>query len=251
MTTVCGMSVDIAMPDGVADAYVVHPTDGEPRPGILMYMDVPGVRPALTDIADRIASAGYTVLLPNLFYRHGRAPVVPLPDLIDPFKNPEQFAPLFPIMHSLTTELAMRDTEIYLRWLAESPLVKAGPFGIAGYCFGGALALHTAGTYPDRVAAVAGFHAGHLATEDPDSPHLVADRITAEVYFGHADNDPILPPEQVDRLEKALSDAGVRHRCEVYPGAQHGFATADTAFYDEELAERHWVALLDLLDRTL
>jgi carboxymethylenebutenolidase len=154
-------------------------------------------------------------------------------------------------MQSLTPELAMRDTEVYLRWLAESPLVTDGPVGVAGYCFGGGLSLRTAGTFPDRVAAVAGFHAGHLATEDPDSPHLVADRITAEVYFGHAEHDPLLPPEQVDRLCKALSDARVRHRCEVYPGVQHGFVTADTAFYDEESAERHWTALLDLFGRAL
>jgi carboxymethylenebutenolidase len=116
---------------------------------------------------------------------------------------------------------------------------------------GAGLALRTAGTYPERVAAVAGFHGGRLATDSPDSPHLLADRITAEVYFGHADQDPSLPPEQINRLDEALTAGGVRHRCEVYTGAHHGFTQADTAAYDSTADKRHWTALLALLDRTL
>jgi len=128
--------------------------------------------------------------------------------------------------------------------------VADGPVAVTGYCMGAALSLRTAGTYPDRVAAAAGFHGGRLATDTPDSPHLVAGRITAEVYFGHADRDHSLPGEQIERLERALTEAGVRHRCEVYPGAGHGYTQSDTAAYDKEADERHWAALLDLLART-
>ena len=147
-------------------------------------------------------------------------------------------------------ELIERDAGAYLRWLAESPLVADGPIAITGYCMGARLALYTAGAYPDRVAAAAGFHGGRLATDDPTSPHLAAEHITAELYFGHADQDPSLPEDQIERFEDALTAAGVRHRCEVYPGARHGYTQADTSSYDAKADERHWVALLDLLDRT-
>jgi carboxymethylenebutenolidase len=250
MTSVQGTAVDIPTEDGVADAYLARPGDGSPRPGVLLYQDAFGLRPHLRAMADRLAGAGYTVLVPNVFYRHGRAPVVELPEFIDPSARPQIFEKLRPVMRSLTDDLAMRDAGAFLRRLAESPLVVDGPVAITGYCMGARLALLTAGAHPDRVAAAAGFHGGRLATDAPDSPHLVADRITAELYFGHADDDPSLPPEQIERLEEALTAAGVRHRCEVYEGAHHGFTQADTAAYHEGAAERHWAALLDLLKRT-
>jgi carboxymethylenebutenolidase len=250
MTAIQGTAVDIPTPDGTADAYLVHPGDGGPSPAVLLYMDAFGLRPQLTSMADRLAGAGYTVLVPNVFYRHGRAPVVDLPDFIDPGARPELFESIGPMMQALTPELAMRDAGAYLDWLADRPETADGPVALTGYCMGARLALLTAGTYPERVAAAAGFHGGRLATDAPDSPHLVADKITAELYFGHADADPSLPVEQIERLEKALTEAGVRHRCEVYPGAHHGFTQADTASYDRAGDERHWEALLDLLKRT-
>ncbi|MGW6093475.1 dienelactone hydrolase family protein [Streptomyces sp. NPDC055157] len=251
MTAVRGTSVDIPTQDGVADAYLTHPDDSSPHPAVLIYMDAFGLRPHLKKMADRLARAGYTVLAPNVFYRHGRAPVVELPDVIDPVRRPEIFERIGPIMNSLTPDLAMRDADAYLRWLTACPLTTDGPVGITGYCMGARLALRTAGTYPERVAAVAGFHGGRLATDSPDSPHLLADRITAELYFGHADQDPSLPPEQINRLDEALTAAGVRHHSEIYPGAHHGFTQADTAAYDSTADKRHWTALLALLDRTL
>ncbi|MFC7887065.1 dienelactone hydrolase family protein [Streptomyces sp. NPDC057376] len=148
-----------------------------------------GLRPRLREMADRLAGSGYTVLVPNVFHRNGRAPVAELPEFIDPAAD--------------------------------------GP-----------------------VALAAGFHGADLATEAPDGPHLVAGRITAELYFGHADQDPGLPAEQQERLTAALAGAGVRHRCEVYEGAAHGYTQADTAAYGPEATERHWAALLDLLERT-
>jgi carboxymethylenebutenolidase len=250
MTSVQGTAVDIPTEDGVADAHLAHAGDGTPRPGVLLYQDAFGLRPHLRAMADRLAGAGYTVLVPNVFYRHGRAPVVELPEFIDPAGRPEMWQRLRPVVESLTNDLAVRDAGAWLRWMERSPLVADGPVALTGYCMGARLSLLTAGAYPDRVAAAAGFHGGRLATDAPDSPHLVADRITAELYFGHADDDPSLPPEQIERLEQALTSAGVRHRCEVYEGAPHGFTQADTAAYHEESAERHWTALLDLLKRT-
>lgn len=250
MTAVQGTAVDIPTEDGIADAYLAHPGDERPRPAVLLYQDAFGLRPHLESMADRLAEAGYTVLVPNVFYRNGRAPVVELPEFIDPHERPEIFEKVGPLLMGLTPDLVERDAGAYLRWLAGSPLVADGPVAITGYCMGARLALYTAGAYPDRVAAAAGFHGGRLATDDPNSPHLAAEHITAELYFGHADQDPSLPEDQIKRFEEALTAAGVRHRCEVYPGAQHGYTQADTSSYDAEADEKHWVALLDLLDRT-
>ena len=250
MTSVQGTAVDIPTEDGTADAYLTHPADGEPRPAVLLYMDAFGLRPRLRAMADRLAEAGYTVLVPNVFYRHGRAPLFELPEFIDPGARPEIFQSIMPVMQALTPKAAMRDADAYLRWLADCPVAADGPVALTGYCMGARLSLLTAGTFPDRVAAAAGFHGGRLATEAPDSPHRVAEHITAELYFGHADQDPSLPVEQIERLETALTEAGVRHHCEVYPGAGHGFTQADTAAYHREGDERHWAALLDLLKRT-
>ncbi|MEU5275373.1 dienelactone hydrolase family protein [Streptomyces asoensis] len=251
MTSVQGTAVDITTEDGVADAYLAHPGDGAPRPGVLLYQDAFGLRPHLRAMADRLAAAGYAVLVPNLFYRHGRAPLMELPEFIDPAARSEIFETLYPYVLGLTPELIVRDSDAYLRFMRESPLVADGPFGVTGYCMGARLTLPTAAAHPDRIAAVAGFHGSRLVTDAPDSPHLAAGRIRAEVYFGHADNDHGLPPEQIERFEEALTAAGVRHTCEVYTGSEHGFTQADTSAYDEKGAERHWAALLDLLKRTL
>ncbi|MFJ5265092.1 dienelactone hydrolase family protein [Streptomyces sp. NPDC088387] len=250
MTAVQGTIVDIPTEDGTADAYLVRPAEGGPYPGVLMYMDAFGRRPHLNAMADRLAGAGYTVLVPNVFYRFGRTPLLELPEFIDDEARPPLLGRIMPMLRTLTPDLAMRDAAVYLRRLAEEPAAADGPVAVTGYCMGARLALLTAGTFPDQVAALAGFHAAQLATDAPDSPHLLADRIGAEVYFGHADEDPSMPPKAVERLENALTEAGVRHRCEVYKGAHHGFTQSDTSVYDADADARHWAALLDLLDRT-
>lgn len=251
MTSVHGISLDIPTPDGIADAFLAHPGDGAPHPGVLLYMDAFGLRPALEEIARRLAGHGYTVLVPNVLYRAGRAPVVDLPDFIDPSQRPELFKPLFALVQSLSPDLAMRDAGAYLDWLAASPLVAEGPVGAAGYCMGGVLGLRTAAAHPDRIAAVASFHAGRLVTEAEDSPHRLVGRITAELYFGHADQDPSMPADQITTLEQALDTAGVTYRSERYEGAPHGYTQADTAAYDAGADERHWRNLLELFARRL
>ncbi|MBD0671970.1 dienelactone hydrolase family protein [Streptomyces sp. CBMA156] len=246
-----GTLVDIPTADGTADAYLAHPDDGRAHRAVILYMDAFGLRPHLERMADRLAEAGYTVLVPNAFYRSGRAPVVELPELIDLEQDSGLFARIGPLLATLTPEATTRDADAYLRWLADSPLVQDGPVGLTGYCRGALLALRTAASHPDRIAVAAGFHGGSLATDTPDSPHLGADRITAELYFGHADQDPALPPEQIDRLAAALTAAGVRYRAEVYAGAPHGYTQADTTRYDAAADERHWAALLGVLRQAL
>ncbi|WP_329239929.1 dienelactone hydrolase family protein [Actinoallomurus sp. NBC_01490] len=250
MTAVSGTIVDIVTSDGTADAYLTHPNDHAAHPAVLLYMDAFGVRPSLTRMADRLAEHGYTVLVPNVLYRHGRAPVVDLPVHITDTRRRALLQQLFPLVGELTPERAMRDADAYLSWLTACPRTTDGPVAITGYCVGAALALRTAGAFPDRVAAAAGFHGGNLATDAPDSPHLVADRITAELYFGHADEDPSMPLEQIERLDTALTLAGIRYQADVYSGARHGYTQADTHQYNAEASARHWTMLLALLDRT-
>jgi len=251
MTAVHGTDVSIPTQDGTADAYFVHPDDGAAHSAVVFYMDAFGLRPQLRAMADRLAEAGYAVLVPNVFYRHGSAPVVPLPKFIADADRPALFERIIPLMGDLTGEVVARDAAAYLVWLAARPEAAAGPVGTSGYCMGARLALLTAGSHPEKVAAAAGFHAAGLATDAPDSPHLLADRIAAELYFGHADNDPSMPPEQIERLDKALTEAGVQHHADIYAGAVHGYTMTDTDRFDAEAAERHWTAVLDLFGRAL
>jgi carboxymethylenebutenolidase len=244
-------TVEVPTPDGVADALLALPDGEGPWPGVLLFMDAFGVRPQLSDMASHLAERGYVVLVPNVFYRAGRAPVVAVDDLGTPEGRAAAFEKLAPLMKDLTEDLATRDAAAYLRFLEADEHVADAPFGTVGYCMGAALALRVAAVAGDRVAAMAGFHGGRLATDDPSSPHLLAHRVSAEVYLAHADEDASMPPEQQQRLTGALTSAGVRHTAELYRGAQHGFTMADTAMYDEAATERHWDRLLDLLDRRL
>lgn len=244
-------TIDLPTPDGTADALLVTPDADGPHPAVLLYMDAFGVRPRLQEMAERIAAQGYVVLVPNVFHRAGRAPVVDLEDLLRPENRPSMMTTLRPLMQALTPERAVADAGAYLELLAGHPAVADGPVGTTGYCMGGALSLRTAAAFPDRVAAAASFHGGNLATEAPDSPHLGAAATTAEVYVAHADGDGSAPPEQQERLGHALAEAGLVHRTELYPGAHHGFTMSDTAAYSAEAEQRHWTELLALLDRTL
>ena len=242
---------DVPTSDGISDSFLASPDDDARHPGVLFYADAFGPRPRIEEMARRIAEQGYVVLVPHLFYRQGRAPLIDTSTLKDPDARGSLFATLRPWMSALTPERAMSDAESYLDFLAAQPSVADGPMGVTGYCMGGALALRTAAHRPEQIAAAAAFHPARLATDAPDSPHLLADRITAEVYVGSADVDPGMPPEQQRRLDEALTEAGVRHTCEQYDGASHGFTMADTAVYDEAATERHWENLLALLGRNL
>ena len=244
-------NLDIPTAEGVADAILVAPDDDARHPGVLLWTDAFGPRPRIEEMARQIAEQGYVVLVPHVFYRQGRAPLLDTSTLKDPDARGSLFAKLRPWMNALTPERAMSDAESYLDFLAGQDAVTDGPMGVTGYCMGGALALRTAAHRPEQIAAAAAFHPARLATDAPDSPHLLADRINAEVYVASAEGDPGMPPEQQSRLDEALTEAGVRHTCEQYDGAAHGFTMADTAVYDEAATERHWENLLGLFDRNL
>ena len=238
--------VDVAMDDGVADAYLTRPDDGRAHPAVLFIMDAFGVRPRIEEMAYRIAANGYVVLAPNVFYRAGRSPVVPMPDFSDPDARASFMQTIRPLMQELTPERIARDGSSYLDYLAE---VAPGPVVITGYCMGGRLGWRIAAAHPDRVAGLASFHPGGLVTDDPDSPHLSAGDLRGELYFGYADNDPNMNSEHIATLERALDDAGARYRSELYEGATHGYTMSDTAAYDQAAAERHFTELFALLDR--
>lgn len=235
--------------DGQADAFAVFPDGGGRHPGVLLYMDAFGLRPVLREMARELAEHGYYVLVPNVYYRHGPAPVVELPDHIGQDVRPEVFARVLPLLKAHTTDHALRDAEAYLAFLTSQPEVTAGPVAAMGYCMGAVLALRTAAAHPEQVAAVAGFHPGQLVTEAPDSPHRLVPHLAASVHIGLAEND--MTPETIAELNRALDSAGVDHTCEVYPDSVHGFTMADTDAFNADALRRHWDRLLPLLDRAL
>lgn len=239
-------TVDISTPDGTANAYLTRP-DGLTHPGVLYIIDAYGLRPTTEEMADRIASAGYVVLAPNVFYRAGRSPVPPMPDMTSPEQRTAFFQLLRPMMEELTPERIVSDGNAYLDYLEH--MATPGPVAITGYCMGARLGWRIAAAYPDRVAALGGFHAGGLVTEGPDSPHRAAGQLKAELYFGFADQDRSMTAEQIATLERTLKEAGARYTAEVYEGAEHGYTMADTPAYNEAARERHYRELDGLLSR--
>ena len=243
--------VEITTRDGTADAYLVRPEGPGPYPGVLLFMDAYGLRPRIEEMAGAVADRGYAVLAPNLLYRGGRGSHVEAADLADPAKRGAVFGRLMPLIQQLTPALVAADTEAYLDFLAGQDRVAPGPVVVVGYCMGGTNALRAIEAHPDRIAGLASFHGGRLATDQPDSPHLSVGRITGEAYFAHADKDQSMGPEQIKTLEAALDEAGVTYTSEVYEGSPHGFTMSDTAMYHEPGERRHWENLFALLDRVL
>ncbi|MBW0104426.1 dienelactone hydrolase family protein [Pseudonocardia sp. KRD291] len=237
----------IRTPDGDAPA-TLHTPDGDgPWPGVILYADGGGVRPAMHDMAAHLAVLGYAVLLPDVYYRHGDwAPF----DFATAFSDPEERARLMEMVGGMTSEMVAVDAEAYVTALLARPEVSGTAVGTTGYCMGGALSLRTAGTQPERVAAAASFHGGSLATEAQDSPHRLADRIRATVYVAAAENDEYFPPEQYERLDQAFSAAGLTYTLETYPAA-HGFSVPDNPTHDDEAEQRHWDALQRLYGAAL
>ncbi|MFC8342719.1 dienelactone hydrolase family protein [Streptomyces sp. NPDC057280] len=230
--------------DGRADAFAAFPDHGAHHPGVLMYPDGFGIRPVLRDMARQLAAHGYYVLVPNLFYRHGPAPVTDLPEHIGEEARPAIFARLMPLIEAHTPERVLSDADAYLGFLTAQPEVSAGPVAVTGYCIGGLSATRTAAAHPGRVAALAAFHAP-VGADGPDS----LAELTAEVHFGHAESD--LTPEALGELDKALDAAGVTYTSEIYPGTVHGFTMSDTDAFDATALRLHWDRLLALLGRTL
>lgn len=245
-------TLDIITPDGVCDASLAVPEGAGPFPGVIFLMYAFGVRPVIDAWIERIAAFGYVVLAPNLLYRSSRSPIIE--DVAAAMASEDRtkvFQRLMPMMQLLTPENVAKDAKAYIETIHGLQVAGDGPVGLAGYCMGTRFALRAAATFPDQVAVVAGFHGSNLGTDQPDSVHLSVGNLNAEVYLAYADHDEGANDEQRKRMEDALTSAGIKHECEVYADSPHGYTMADTPAYREDAAERHFVNLIELLDRNL
>jgi carboxymethylenebutenolidase len=243
--------VEIKTPDGVCDAAFIHPKNGS-HAGVLLWPDAFGLRPSMRNMAKRLAADGYSVLVPNPFYRMGKAPFSDASNFS--FSNPADMAKLRPLMASVNAPgNPEKDAVAYVAFLdAQKQVNKSKKIGTQGYCMGGPLVVRTAAVLPDRIGAGGSFHGGGLVSDKPDSPHLLAPKIKARMYFGIAANDDQRQPDAKDKLKESFAAANVPAEIEVYSGSQHGWCVPDmpasngVPIYNKPDAERAWAKLLVL-----
>ena len=234
--------LDIKTADGEMNTFITHPEEDGPHPVVLFYMDAPGKREELHDMARRIATVGYYVILPNLYYRRVRDFVI----------TPESRADMFGHMNSLSNQMVNEDTAAMLEHAANDPNAGDGAVGCVGYCMSGPFVFAAAAAFPDRIAASASLHGVRLCTEAEDSPHRDVDRIKAELYFGCAETDEWAPKEMIDALEAHMKETDANYRIEWYPDTAHGFVfPLRDGVYHKAAAERHWERLFGLFERNL
>ena len=236
--------IDIPTKDGKTTTFISHPERGDPFPVIIFYMDAPGIREELRDMARRLATSGYYVMLPNMYYRAAAMELGPI--------NPDPESPerkrMFELMHSLTIPLVMEDTKALLAYAETQKAANTGIVGTVGYCMSGRYAVNAATHFP-AVKAAASMYGVSLATDQPDSPHLAAPKTKAELYFGCAETDVYAPMEVIEKVKAGMT--GSNNEVEIYPGTHHGFAFPKRPVYHRDAAERHWERLLALYRRNL
>jgi len=237
--------VEIPTKDGHTTTFISHPERDGPHPVILFYMDAPGIREELRDMARRLATSGYYVMLPNMYYRSGVMELGPLSP--DP-ESPERKR-MFGFMNSINIPLVMEDTTALLTYADGQSAARKDIVGAVGYCMSGRYAINAATHFPGCVKAAASIYGTHLATDQPDSPHLAAGKTRAELYFGCAETDIYAPMEIIEKLKASMK--GANAEVEIYPGTHHGFAFPKRPVYDRGAAERHWERLLALYRRNL
>ncbi len=242
---VTASEIEVTTPDGVADCHFVHPASGA-YPGVLIWPDAFGLRPAKRQMARRLAESGYSVLVVNQYYRSQRAPIVSTTNF-----GAERDT-LLPLMGTLSADTHMSDARAFVSFLDDQASVDSNrKMGTMGYCMGGPITMRTAAAVPDRVGAGASFHGGGLVTDQPDSPHLLVPQMTAHYLFAIAENDDQNDPEAKNVLRETFDTAGLPAEIEVYEGALHGWCPPDTQVYHEAQAERAWSRLLALFERAL
>jgi carboxymethylenebutenolidase len=240
-------AIEIRTTDGTADG-LLYRAEGERRPGVIHLTDIGGIRQSHRDMAKRLAEKGYTVLMPNVFYRTAKPPVM---DVKIEMGDPRRMQRFEELRAPMTPEAVERDATAYVNFLTSHKAANGGSICVVGYCFTGAFAMRTAAAMPGKVAAVASFHGGGLYTEEPTSPHLVLPRIKTRLYFGHATKDRSMTPEAIEKFDRALAAWGGKYESEVYEGAFHGWTTADAPVYNKPQAERAFEKLTELLAGTL
>ena len=239
--------IEIPTKDGHTTTFITHPERGGPFPVILFYMDAPAIREELRDMARRLGTSGYYVTLPNLYYRSGVMDLGPLP--ADP-EAPERKR-MFQLMASINIPLVMEDTRALLAFADGQPAARTDRVGAVGYCMSERYAINAATHFPHRVKAAASIYGTHLATDQPDSPHLAGTKTKAELYFGCAETDIYAPTEIVAKVKQAMAGERANAEVEIYPGTHHGFAFPKRPVYDRDAAERHWERLISLYHRNL
>ena len=240
--------VEVTTPDGVADCYFVHPASGS-HPGVLVWPDILGLRPAFRQMGRRLAESGYSVLVVNPFYRSARAPVVPEGAT---FQDESVRNKVFPLARELNAETHVTDARAFVDFLdSQAPVDPDRKMGTTGYCMGGPITMRTAWARADRVGAGASFHGGGLVTDRPDSPHLLVAEMDAHYLFAIAENDDDNDPEVKNVLRETFATAGLPAEIEVYEGALHGWCSLDSSVYHEAQAERAWSRLLALFEAAL
>jgi carboxymethylenebutenolidase len=245
--TVTDSDVSVPTPDGEADCYFVHPASGS-HPGVIIWPDVVGLRPAFRLMGKRLAEAGYAVLVVNPYYRKAKAPVV---EEGASFQDPATRDKLMPLARSLSPATNETDARAFVAWLdGQSAVDRDRPIGTTGYCMGGPMTLRTAATLPERIGAVGSFHGGGLVTDSDDSPHRLIPQMQASFLVAIAENDDEKEPDAKRVLRESFDEAGLAAEVEVYP-ALHGWCPPDSRVYDEAQAERAWSRLLALLETAL
>lgn len=241
-------NIEIRTPDGTSDGFLYRPEGTERHPGVIHYADIAGIRAASQQMARRQAGEGYVVLVPNVFYRTSKPPVIEYPLNFGDEKTKQRVAEL---SGPLTAEAMMRDGAAYVDFLAARDSVSQGKMGVVGYCLTGRMALYTAKARPEKIGAAASFHGGGLVTDRPDSPHLSLPGVKARLYFGHATNDRSMPAEMIKKLDLALKAWGGRYESEVYEGASHGWTVPDSHAYNQPQADCAFAKLMKLFSETL
>jgi carboxymethylenebutenolidase len=240
--------VEITTPDGVADAYFVHPASGS-APAVLVWPDILGLRPAFRAMGKRLAESGYAVLVVNPFYRSAKAPVVPEGAN---FQDEATRNTVMPMAQALNAETHVTDARAFIAWLDQQSAVDTSrKIGTTGYCMGGPMVMRTAAAVPSRVGAAGTFHGGGLATAESNSPHLLIPEMQASFLIAIAANDDEREPEAKETLRKAFTDKGLKAEIEVYADTLHGWTVIDSAVYNEAQANKAWDRLLALFESAL
>lgn len=237
--------IDIPTADGAMNSFVVHPEAGGPHPVVLFWMDAPGKREELHEMARRIAAAGYFVVLPNLYYRSLR-------DFVLGQRTEASLAGMYALMDSLNQATSVCDARALLDFVDAHPAADGRRVGAVGYCMSGPFVIWAALAFPERLRCIAVIHGARLATDEPESPHRMADRLRCETYVACAEIDRWASPADIAKLAAGLDGSSAPHRIEWYPGVEHGFVfPGRTGIYDQPAAERHWERIFELFDRTL